>query len=56
MVTVHEEYLVDDKGEKKAVVIPLAEWARILEEMEELDDIKAYEVYRPIPGPTLSRS
>ena len=42
MITVHEEYLVDQAGNRKAVVVPLAEWQQIKEELEELDDIRAY--------------
>lgn len=38
MMTFHEEYLVDDKGTKKSVVIPVEEWERVLEAMEELED------------------
>jgi DNA-binding XRE family transcriptional regulator len=30
-------------GDQKAVVIPVDVWERILEELEELDDIRAYE-------------
>jgi hypothetical protein len=29
MITVHEEYLVDDAGNRKAVVLSLAEWQQI---------------------------
>ena len=43
MVTIHPKYLVDEKQRRKAVVLPVAEWERILEELEELDDIRAYD-------------
>ena len=43
MIKVHEEYLTDEKGKKKAIVIPLPEWQQIKEELEELDDIRAYD-------------
>ncbi len=43
MITIHEQYLVDEQGNKKAVVIPLTDWEQILDDMEELDDIKAYD-------------
>lgn len=54
MITVHEEYLVDEAGTRKAVVLPLAAWQQIKEELEELDDIRAYddakaELSEPIP-------
>ncbi len=44
MRKVHPEYIVDDKSNKKAVVIPLSEWEYIVDEIEELDDIRAYDV------------
>lgn len=43
MVTVHPEYVVDEKQNRKSVILPLAEWERIVEELEELDDIRAYD-------------
>lgn len=39
----HEEYLTDEKGKKKAVVVPISEWQQIKEELEELEDIGAYD-------------
>jgi hypothetical protein len=44
MVTLHPEYVVDEKQRRKAVMIPLAEWDQIIEALEELDDIRAYDV------------
>jgi len=43
MLTVHPQYLVDEKDARKAVIIPINEWDRILEELEELEDIRAYD-------------
>lgn len=43
MVTVHPEYVVDEKQNRKSVILPLAEWERVVEELEELDDIRAYD-------------
>jgi len=43
MIVLHEEYLVDTEGHKKAVVVPIDEWEQILEQLEELDDIEAYD-------------
>jgi len=44
MIEIHPEYIVDEKSNKKSVVIPITEWESLLIEMEELDDIKAYDV------------
>ena len=44
MSALHPEYIVDAKKHTKAVVIPVKEWDIILGEMEELNDIRAYDV------------
>jgi hypothetical protein len=43
MVTVHPEYVIDDQQNRKAVLLPTAEWEQIVGELEELDDIRAYD-------------
>ena len=50
MIAVHERYLVDGRGRRKAVVVPLAEWARIVEALEDLDDIRAYDAAAAYPS------
>ena len=37
------QYITDDEGEKIAVVLPIKKWRKMLEELEELDDIKTYD-------------
>lgn len=44
MVTVHPEYVVDEQQHRKAVLLSVAEWEKIVDELEELDDIRAYDV------------
>ena len=50
MITAHEEDLVDEAGNRKAVVLPLAAWQRIKEELEELEDIRAYDEAKAQPS------
>jgi len=50
MIAVHEQYLVDEAGTRKAIVLPLAEWQHIGEELEELDDIRAYDEAKALPS------
>lgn len=50
MIAVHEEYLVDAAGNPKAVVLPLAVWREIKAELEELDDIRAYDAAKAQPS------
>ena len=44
MIVLHPEYIVDTEKHTKAVILPVKEWEIILDEMEELDDIRAYDV------------
>ena len=53
MVTVHPEYVVDEKQNRKAVLLPAAEWDLIVGELEDLDDIRAYDVAQPNAGDRL---
>jgi len=42
MVAIREQYLVDEKGERISVLLSIEEYQRILEELEELEAIRAY--------------
>ncbi len=53
MVTLHPEYVVEKK-QRKAVMLPIAEWERILDELEELDDIRAYDAAKSGPQESVS--
>jgi len=43
MLSLHPEYIIDISQRKKAVIIPYNEWEKILDDMEELEDIRAYD-------------
>ena len=50
MITIHEKYLVDEQGKRKSVIVPVDEWQHILEELEELSDIRAYDEAKSLPS------
>ena len=50
MITIHENYIVDENGKQKAVIVPVAEWEQILGALEELDDIRAYDEAKSYPS------
>ncbi|MBS1259684.1 MAG: hypothetical protein MAG551_02759 [Candidatus Scalindua arabica] len=50
MQNIHEEYLTDKGGNKKAVIVPISEWQQIKEDLEELDDIRAYDKAKSKPS------
>ena len=43
MIDLHPSYLVDGQERRKAVVLSIEEWTQVLEALEELDDIRAYD-------------
>lgn len=54
MLKINQEYLTDVNGKKKAVVIPFQEWEQLMEEIEELEDIRAYDAIKSRqPNPVL---
>ena len=38
-----EQYIIDEKGKKVAAVIPIKDFERLIEKLEELDDIRLIE-------------
>lgn len=53
MVTVHPQYLVDENRQPKAVLLPLDEWEHVVEELEELDDIRSFDEAKAGPQDTI---
>ena len=49
MVTLHPEFTVDEKQHRRMVLLPVMEWDRVIEELEELDDIRAFDAARKSP-------
>jgi hypothetical protein len=43
MLKVHPEYKVDEKKHQRMVLLPESEWKQVVEELEELDDIRIYD-------------
>ncbi len=46
----HPEYLVDENNHKKAVLLPMKVWKKILESLEEFEDIIEYDKMRVTPS------
>lgn len=40
MELLQPEFVVDEKNRRKAVIVPYSDWRRIVELLEELEDIK----------------
>ncbi|MGI6099973.1 MAG: hypothetical protein ACOYD3_09490 [Kiritimatiellia bacterium] len=43
MITLNPKYVVDKHQKRKAVLVTADEWEQIVSELEELDDIRAYD-------------
>ncbi len=43
MILLHPEYVVDAKKQPKAVLLPMSEWKQVMNDLEELADIRAYD-------------
>ncbi len=43
MIATKQQYQIDQKGRKKSIVISIEDWNKILDELEELDDIRTYD-------------
>jgi hypothetical protein len=49
----HPKYITDDTGKKLSVVLPIEEYKALLEELDELDDIRRYDAAKAADEPTL---
>ena len=49
MVTLNPQYVVDGGKQPKAVLLTIKEWNDIVEALEELDDIRAYDAAKSGP-------
>lgn len=49
-MVVHPKFVVDEQQKRQAVLLSYEEWERILEEIEELDAIRAYDEAKSRPS------
>lgn len=54
MVNLHPEYIIDQNKQRKSVVLPFEEWQALMLEMEELDEIRAYDAAMQESGEVIS--
>ncbi|NCD35336.1 MAG: hypothetical protein EOL87_18250 [Spartobacteria bacterium] len=43
MIALHPEFIIDKNENRKAVVLPFEEWENLIADIEELDDIRAFD-------------
>jgi len=52
-VTLNPHYVVDKEQKPKAVILTMDEWEQVLEALEELEDISAYDAAKAGPLDTI---
>ncbi len=53
MRTIHPQYITDNKGKKISVVLPIEEYQTILDEIDELKDIRLYDKAKASHEPSI---
>jgi PHD/YefM family antitoxin component YafN of YafNO toxin-antitoxin module len=43
MIDIKERYVIDEKGKRTGVIIDIKDYKKILDELEELESIRAYD-------------
>jgi hypothetical protein len=49
MITLNPQYVIDHDKQPKAVLLTIKEWNDIVDAIEELDDIRAYDAVKSGP-------
>lgn len=52
MLNVHPQYITDHTGKKLSVVLPVREFKTIMDELEELEDIRLYDLAKASNEPS----
>jgi len=53
MTTINPQYIIDKKGNRISVVIPVTEFETILDDLEELEDIRLYDDAKSVNEPSI---
>ncbi|MDZ4679909.1 MAG: hypothetical protein SH848_01395 [Saprospiraceae bacterium] len=53
MLTIHPQYITDNAGKKISVVLPMEAFKAIMEELEDLEDIKLYDEAKKSNEPSI---
>jgi hypothetical protein len=53
MVSVHPQYITDSEGKKLSVIIAVQEFDRIMEELEELEDVRLFDEAKKDKEPSI---
>lgn len=48
------QYITDEQGQRVSVILPIQQWQQVLDELDELDDIRLYDEVKARKEPTIS--
>lgn len=51
---VKPQYITDENGKKISVILPVSEYERIVQELEDADDVKLYDDVKNLHEPSTS--
>ena len=54
MQGIHPQYLVDENADRKAVMLSIDDWEKVVEALEELEDIRASDEAKRGPQDTVA--
>ena len=54
MQDIHPQYVVDENADRKAVVLSIDDWEKVVEALEELEDIRGYDEVKRGPQETVA--
>jgi len=54
LTLVKPQYITDENGEKVSVIIPINEYQRIIEELEDIDDVRLFDAAKKLNEPSMS--
>jgi hypothetical protein len=55
MLAIHPQYITDNNGKKISAILPIKEFKTIIQELEELEDIKLYDESKNDNEPAIPR-
>jgi hypothetical protein len=56
MLAIHPQYITDNAGKKISAVLPMKEFKTLLEELEELEDIRLYDESKNDNEPAIAKN
>ena len=56
MLTLHPQYITDSEGKKLSAILPINEFSTLIEELEELEDIRLYDAGKNDHEPAIPKN